>query len=139
MQITGKLTVNHFPELLDRLRTHVPEATHETAQDVQALWSNDVRVSRGAGNYDGRNGGEPGHYRDNIVIEKLGPDVGGGNLNPRGGGFLIRALPHYAIFNEYGSITISAKPSARDAAEQGIEEAEARLGHLADQLTHGWH
>lgn len=118
--ISARVISNRLPTIARSLGIQTDHVLAEGAEMTRRLWANDVRVSDGAGGYDGRAGGEAGHYRDNIYVRR------GERLNS----FIVAAYPWYSVFNEFGSVTISPKPSAEQAANQGFEWLEAELGKM---------
>ena len=116
---------NNLGKLIEAITPSVEWCIAETAKDIEVLWSQDVRVSPGRGNWYGN------HYRDIIEaypVDEADKEISG---EPE---WRVDAPNDYAFWNEFGGPYISARPSARDAAEQGADQAEARLGEVVDLL-----
>lgn len=116
---TLRVVENRLPEYIAAFEAKAYRAEREAAQGIQYFWSADVRVSPGAGNYDGRAGGiqaPQSHYRDNIFVMRLVEEEDGVT------GWSIYTPVWYAEFNEFGGGPLTPRPSAEMAAEQGIDQ-----------------
>ncbi len=113
-QMTLKVTSNRrkYGAYAKALGIKTDEIAAKAAKVVQYAWASDVRVSDTSGYYDGRNGGAPGHYRDNIYVNRSG-------LNS----WTVDTPVYYAAANEFGSpvFNMTPKPSAQNAAAIGEE------------------
>lgn len=120
MGMSVRVISNRLPQVARALGVDTTEAVLKAAQFTRDEWSRDVRVSAGPGNY------EDSHYRDNIGVMREG-------LNS----FVIMTPVPYAIFNEFGSATISAKPSAKKAADKGFIYLEKLLREAIEKASGG--
>lgn len=100
INLTTQITFNNLGRIAPPLRDEFTDLQRQAAGQVAELWSADVRVRTGA-------------YRDNITAED---------------GDAYTTTP-YAVFNEYGTRLMAARPSAADAARavqpRFVSEAQA--------------
>lgn len=124
MYIGVRVVQNRLPQFIQEFQPKTWYATDRAAERMAQLWRDDVRVSIGRGNYDGRNGGEGStssgegkwsHYKDNIFPDHVLMEDDGEE------GWSIWTPVWYAEFNEFGGGPLSPRPSAQKAAEQGPE------------------
>lgn len=120
------IPINNLQSIVPNLSVSLDKMIGFHAGNIQKEWAGDVRVSPGPGEYDGSNGGSPGHYRDNIFVQRSEKNA-----------WLIVALPKHAIFNEFGSHTIGARPSALIAAQHGFKLIEDGLRSAITSVTLG--
>lgn len=123
---------NGIPGAKRALSDALDQVVGGAAYHAQALWTGDVRVSPGFGNYDARAGGEPGHYRENIFAERAEEPEGGATVE-----FQVSTPVWYALYNEYGSWSIDAKPSARMAADGAEDYLNQALPYLESEIGRG--
>jgi hypothetical protein len=104
--ITCQITKNEFPRIARGLAPGADHLLGKGAYDIQAHWAGDVRVDTGL-------------YKGSIQVYHLGLML-----------WLIASNVNYALYNEFGSVTISARPSARAAAELVFPAIKAALREL---------
>jgi len=113
-QMTLKVTSNirKYSKYAKELGIVTDVIAEQAAKVVQYAWANDVRVSNTSGYYDGRNGGSPGHYRDNIFVNRSGKNS-----------WTVDTPVYYAAANEFGSpaFNMTPRPSAAQAGELGAQ------------------
>lgn len=119
---TLRVVSNQLPEYIAEFPIKVQSAMGEACEAIKELWRWDVRVSQGSGNYDGSQGGDSGHYRDNVFVDQQLAEDGEA-------GWVIWTPVPYSVWNEFGGGPLEPRPSAQMAAEQGtglIEQAYQR-------------
>jgi len=107
-----KSNIRKYSKYAKELGIVTDDIAAQTAKVVQYAWANDVRVSNTSGYYDGRNGGTPGHYRDNIFVD-----------SSKKNSWTVSTPVYYAAANEFGSpaFNMSPRPSAAQAGEIGAQ------------------
>ncbi len=123
LSVTTKF--NRIARVIDILTPSAEWCVNQLARDIEVLWSQDVRVSPGRGNWYGN------HYRDIIEaypVDEADKEISG---EPE---WRVDAPNDYAFWNEFGGPYISARPSARDAAEQGVADAAGFLGEVVESI-----